>query len=138
MLSDKLNIRRLPLHYPPIAEHVVDLGRIMMPSGELAQIANDVPIRFIAYVEFAGLGIVRANHYHAVRVEWLYILSGRLVGRFFDLDTAESVDHDLEAGDLIMVKPRCAHGYRALEPTQTIEFADAPYDGGDTFPHLLL
>lgn len=138
MLSDKLHIRRLPFYKTPLREPVTNLGRIVDEAGELTQIANGALIRFVAYIEFSAHGIARANHYHHARIEWLYLINGRLAARFVDIDTGETVDHDLEAGDLVQIKPRCAHGFRALEPVQAIELADFPYDHADSFPYLLL
>lgn len=138
MLSEKLHIRRLPRFEPPLAAPLVDAGRILTPSGELAPLTTGQTIRFVAYVEFAARGVVRANHYHLARSEWLYCIGGRAEARFLDLDTGEAAEHTLETGDLVLVRPRCAHAYRALERVQAIEFADLPYDGADTVPFILL
>jgi oxalate decarboxylase/phosphoglucose isomerase-like protein (cupin superfamily) len=138
MLQDKLVIRSLATYEPPLLEPLVNLGRIFTSAGEIAQIANGSPIRFIAYIEFAQAGVVRANHYHLRRNEWLYLLKGSLLGRFIDSESGESCEQVLHAGDLVLMLPGCAHAYRALEPTQTIELADQPYDDSDRVVYSVL
>lgn len=135
MSFDKVSIRPLPIVTPPV---VAGAGRLLTGAGELVPIVNDAPVRFVAYVDFLpDVPHFRGNHYHATKVETLYIIRGRLRGRYRDLDTGEEYEATLGAGDLVTVAPRCAHVYIPSEYSQAVEVADGPYDPEDTFPHFL-
>ncbi|GAA5183538.1 hypothetical protein GCM10023322_23050 [Rugosimonospora acidiphila] len=130
MALSKVSVRRLPDVAPPIPEGG---GRMTSDAGELAQIANGEPFRFLAYLQFKpDKGAPRGNHFHRVKNETLYVIGGRLRARFRDIDTGESMDLLLEPGDLVTVAPRCAHAYLPLEYSQAVELSPSVYDPTDT------
>jgi mannose-6-phosphate isomerase-like protein (cupin superfamily) len=132
---DKVSIRRLPVVEPPAPP---DGGRIQTAAGELAQIVNGLELRYLAYVEFkVDAPILRGNHYHEHKHEFLYVISGRLRARYLDLDSGETAEVLLEAGDLVTVAPRCGHVYHPLEYSQAVEFSANAYDPADTLPYPL-
>jgi dTDP-4-dehydrorhamnose 3,5-epimerase-like enzyme len=129
----KVTIRTLSLVNPPIPHGG---GRIQSAAGELAQIVNGESFRFLAYIEFKhGAPSFRGNHYHECKTETLYIISGRIQARYFDLDTGESMDSILKGGDLVTIQPRCAHVYYPLEYSQAVEISANIYDPTDTVPY---
>lgn len=134
MLST-LTIRRLPVIHGRPTSPVLDGGRIVLPAGEFAQIANGEEARFIAYLEFlVGPGRARGNHVHARRAESLYVIRGRLRGRWAEVASGAREERVLKAGDLVRVASGCAHAYEALEYSQAIEFSDTPFDPDDVVP----
>jgi hypothetical protein len=135
MLGDKLLIRNLEIKSPPLD----DLGgRLVLPSGELAQITTGKPFRFLAYMEFlANPDSPRGNHYHKFKEEFLYIVKGRLYAIFEDVETGHRRNLTVSTGDLINIKPFCAHVYFAQEYTQGIEYSPGDLDLSDTYRHVI-
>lgn len=135
MLS-QLTIRSLPVIHGKPATPVTGGGRIVLPAGEFAQIANGGEARFIAYLEFLmGQGRARGNHVHTRRAESLYVIRGKLRARWADVASGAREERVLKAGDLVHVAPGCAHVYEALEYSQAIEFSDTAFDPGDVTPY---
>ncbi|MGQ0776882.1 MAG: cupin domain-containing protein [Pseudonocardiales bacterium] len=131
----KVTIRTLPLTQPPIPEGG---GRIRSAAGELVQIVNGEQFRFLAYIEFKqDAQAVRGNHYHARKTEIMYIISGRLQAKYMDLDSGESMKVILGSGDLVTIRPKCAHAYYPLEYSQVVEMSATVYDPTDTITHKL-
>jgi len=131
-----LSIRSLPVIFGRPEAPVTDGGRIVLPAGEFAQIANGEEARFIAYLEFlVGEGRSRGNHVHARRAEALYVVRGRLRARWADVASGEREEQVLKGGDLVHVAPGLAHAYEALEYTQAIEFSATPFDPLDVTPY---
>ncbi|MER7444891.1 cupin domain-containing protein [Micromonospora avicenniae] len=132
---DKVQVRRLPVISLPVPDGG---GRIQSPAGEFARVVNGGTYRYLAYLEFRPeAGKPRGNHYHERRTETLYVISGRLRAVYQDLESGERAETILEAGDLVIVHPRCAHVYHAYELSQAVELADEPYDPADTYPYEL-
>lgn len=130
MLLSKVSIKKLEIQSPPIAS---EGGRILTPAGEIAQIINGTSFIFLAYIEFQNNPQApRGNHYHEVKNEYLYIVKGRLRAIYHDVDSGAQKETFLESGNLINIKPRCAHVYFALEYTQAIEFSPNIFDPNDT------
>lgn len=133
MLPSKVQIRKLGLYSLPLSGSLVDGGRLSTPAGEIAQILNGVFFCYLAYIEFLDIpSVFRGDHYHLQKEEFLYIIKGRLQAVYVDVDTAEKGEIVLETGDLINIKPKCAHLYSPLEYTQAIEFSHSLFDPMDT------
>jgi dTDP-4-dehydrorhamnose 3,5-epimerase-like enzyme len=131
-----VSIRSLPFTEPPIP---ATGGRIKSNSGEMARIVNGETFSFAAYIEFLpGSRRPRGNHYHRQKVETLYIMTGVLQAVYLDLETNETQEEILHAGDLISVPPRCAHVYQPLEYSQALELAADPYDETDTVSYDMI
>ncbi len=134
----KVSIRRLPVLDAPPARPILDGVRIRMSAGEAAPVFNGGPWRFIAYLEFLpGTGTWRGNHFHEKKRESFYIIKGRLRGVFEDVDTGERAEAELEAGDVIVIEPRCAHAFTALEYAQAIECSPYEFDASDAYPRVV-
>jgi mannose-6-phosphate isomerase-like protein (cupin superfamily) len=132
---EKVSVRRLPEVGPPIPSGG---GRMVTGAGELAQVVNGEAYRFLAYLEFhPDPTAPRGNHFHAEKVEHLYIVDGLVTASYLDLDSGESGEVELRAGDLVVVQPRCAHVYVAHEHSHALEFAPGPYDPDDTIRYVL-
>ena len=137
-MGPKVSIRRLPVLEAPPAAPVLAGARILMPAGEAAPVFNGGPWRFIAYLEFLpGTNAWRGNHWHELKRESFYIIKGRVRGVFEDLDTLERTEAVLEAGDVVVIEPRCAHAFAALEYAQAIECSPLVYDAADAHPRVV-
>jgi hypothetical protein len=131
----KVSLRRLPDVAPPIPPGG---GRMVTAAGELAQIVNGEPYRYLAFLEFQpDPDAPRGNHFHAVKTEHLYIVDGLVRASYLDLDTGEQSEVELRGGDLVAVSPRCAHAYIALEHSHAVEFSPLGYDPEDTIRYVL-
>ncbi len=138
MSLNKISVKKMNVFSPPIIGELKDGGRIMMPTGELTQIVNGKSFKFLAYIEFDNdTSVVRGNHYHLVKEEHLYLIRGRLQAVYKDIDTEEMEELVLEAGDLIVIKPRCAHVYFPLEYSQSVEFSPSEFDANDTYRYVI-
>lgn len=137
-LNGRVRVRRLPTYEIPLTQPITAGGRIITGAGEIAQILNATDIRFIAYVEFNyPSDVLRGNHYHNVREEYLYIITGGLHAVYEDSTTGEQVDLSLAAGDLVHVQPGSAHVYMPLEYSQSLEFSPNAYDPSDTQTYVI-
>ena len=117
----------MPLDHP-----VTGGGVIEMPAGDFVQVANGEPVRLVAHLEFRGdPPAERGHHYHLARTETLTVIRGRLRGRWLDVDTGERRELDLEPGDQVTVRPRCAHAYVALEDAAAVECSTHAFDPAD-------
>jgi mannose-6-phosphate isomerase-like protein (cupin superfamily) len=135
---DKVVIRRLPLLEAPPASPILDGVRIRMPAGEAAPVYNGGPWRFISYLEFlAGTGLWRGNHYHERKREYVYVISGTVLGAFEDIDSGERLEVDLPAGTTVLIEPRCAHAFREQGYAQAFECAPLEFDADDAFPFVV-
>ncbi len=133
----KLSIRRLETYTPPLAAPLGAAGgRILTAAGEIAQVVNGSPFRFLSYLEFTP-DMARGNHYHQNKEEYLYVLKGILRAVCRDLDSNETAHLELHAGDLLTIQPRCAHMFIAAEYAQAFEFSAEPFDPDDTYRYNL-
>jgi dTDP-4-dehydrorhamnose 3,5-epimerase-like enzyme len=139
MAFSKVSFKRLEVFTPPLSVPIVNGGRIMTLAGELAQVVNNQVFRYLAYIEFSeNTEASRGNHYHTTKEEFLYVLKGRLRAIYKDVDTDETQEFFWGAGDLVNIKPRCAHIYFPLEYSQAIEFSDSNYDPSDTHTYQMM
>ncbi len=49
-----------------------------------------------------------------------------------DVESGLREERFLSAGDLVVIQPKCAHVYYALEYSQSIEISTGKYDPADT------
>lgn len=130
-----ITIRHLDVYTLPLAQPVMNGGRIMTPAGEIAQVVGNQAFRYMAVLEFAenAIGTPRGNHYHLAKQETLYIIRGKVQAVFEDIANGERMEAELVAGDMVTIIPQCAHVLVAREYTLAIEFAPTPYDPDDTY-----
>ena len=113
------------------------LKRLLLPQGELAQIHDsDEGIRYLAVLETRAGG-VRGNHYHKVKVEWVYVTQGKLLVRVQDIQTNERASVPLQTGDMLLIQTGIAHMLQTIELGQAIEFSETRFNAADIFPFHL-
>ncbi len=139
-MSDALTVRRLPTVGVPLRVPLGEAGgRIMTDAGEIAQIMSGATMRYLAYLELAGdPPLPRGNHYHTRKCESLYIVAGRvvLVWQQVQGGTAHG-SRLLAAGDLVTIPPYWAHAVQPLGYAQALEFAPTVFDATDRYTYDL-
>jgi len=132
MLKDKIRIVSLPIGGPDEAER-----RVFSPKGELAQIVNGTAaVRHLVYwdLDSPRSGQTRGSHYHRIKTEVCYVLTGEIEVTAVDRETSEREVITARAGDRITVDPGVAHSYRSKGYAQALELLPTPYDPEDTIP----
>ena len=105
------------------------ISRIVKPKGELATISIDA-MNYLAYVDFPLDGKPRANHYHEEKVEYLYLIKGKvkLFVRRGGHPEDEVEEYIVEEGSLINMHPGFAHAYVTIEAGFAVEFSPTEYN----------
>ena len=136
-LSGKVSKQTLPYVELPPPLDAPHLKRLALKQGELTQFHDgEEEIRYIAYVELRADGI-RGNHYHKIKKEWAYVISGKLILALEDIATHERASFTMEGGDLVFIAPGVAHALRTLEPGGAVEFSQAQFNSADIYPFQL-
>ena len=137
-LNDKVTKRTLPIIEPSSAPGSPTIKRLMLPQGELAQIYDgEEGIRYIAQIELQA-DSVRGNHYHKVKQEWVYLMSGEVTLIVEDLGSKSRESVQLKAGDLAFIQTGVVHALRVTRSGQAIEFSTARFDPGDIYRQKLI
>lgn len=109
------------------------LKRLMLPQGELAQLYDsEKGIQYIASIELRA-GSVRGNHYHKVKQEYVYMLSGTVTLILEDTTTQERQTCQMRKGDLALIHPGLAHALQVTESGLAVEFSPNRFDPEDTY-----
>jgi quercetin dioxygenase-like cupin family protein len=138
LLGGKVRKRVLPIVQPPSDPESPILKRLMLPQGELAQFYDgEEGIRFIAQIELRA-GSLRGNHYHKVKQEWVYMMSGEVTLIVEDLESKKRENVQLNAGDLAFVQVGVVHVLQVMKSGQAIEFSTARFDPGDIYRQKLV
>jgi hypothetical protein len=135
ILNGKAFKRSLPVVEPQNAAGSPTLKRLLLPQGELAQFFDgEEPIRYLAYIELRS-GNARGNHFHKVKAEWIYLLSGEAMLLLEDIETKQQAKLPLKIGDIAFVQTGIAHAIQVLQSGQAIEFSSARFDAQDIYKY---
>jgi uncharacterized RmlC-like cupin family protein len=138
LLGGKVTKRTLPLLQPSSNPDSRTLKRLLLPQGELAQFYDgDEGIRYIAQIELQA-GSVRGNHYHKVKQEWVYVMSGEVMLIVEELETKARENVLLLAGDLAFIQTGVVHALQVTKSGQAIEFSTSRFDPVDIYRHKLV
>jgi quercetin dioxygenase-like cupin family protein len=138
LLDGKVTKRTLPAVQPSSTPDSRTLKRLMLPQGELAQLYDgDEGIRYIAQIELQA-GSVRGNHYHNVKQEWIYMMSGEVTLIVEDLDSKTRESVQLNAGDLAFIETGVVHALQVTQSGHAIEFSTARFDPADIYRRKLV
>ena len=122
----------LPSVPPGPASNETALKRVMLPQGELAQFYDsEQGVKYIASIELKA-GTVRGNHYHKVKREYVYVLSGKLLLVLEDLEDRAREAFELAAGDLVLIQPGVVHALQVKESGLAVEFSPDRFNPADT------
>ena len=112
-------------------------ARIQSPRGEMAVLTDGAtPIRHLAYIELRP-GKLRGNHFHKLRHEYCYLISGELELTLFHLESSEKTVVQMRAGDMTFISPGIAHALNPTSPGHAVEYAAEPFDPADVFPQQI-
>ena len=126
-MTEKIRIDELP-----VTKEFLREKRLLQDRGELALISDGQPFKHLGYFSLkSGDGHFRGGHYHKVKTEHFYVISGELEISLLDLDTNEKTTIRLHSGHRVEIRPMCAHRFVAIEHAQVIEYYDALYDPED-------
>jgi quercetin dioxygenase-like cupin family protein len=138
LLGGKVKKQALPMVQPPSGLESPTLKRLMLPQGELAQFYDgEEGIRYIAQIELPAGGI-RGNHYHKLKEEWVYLISGDVNLIVEDLASKARESTLLVAGDLAFITTGVVHALQVTKSGQAIEFSSARFDPADIYRHKLV
>jgi quercetin dioxygenase-like cupin family protein len=126
-----LQIQKFKLNDAEIAAPVC-LKIIRNEKGNAVYLNSTESVKTVALLEFAPGGAARGNHYHHIKHESIYILSGRLTLFYWLPEGSEIKQVTVEAGDLVTITPQLAHAYKALEHSIAFEVGIGEYDLSDT------
>jgi dTDP-4-dehydrorhamnose 3,5-epimerase-like enzyme len=135
MLNDKVRIISLP-----VGGADSDERRLFSPKGELAQIINGtMTIQHLVYwdLDSTSSGQTRGNHYHKVKTERCYVLTGELEVTVLDRETSERKILTAKNGDCITIAPGVVHTFCSKGYVQALELLPTPYDPADTIAYSL-
>lgn len=138
LLGGKVTKRALAIVHPPSVPESGTLKRLLLPQGELAQFYDgEDGIRYIAQIELQA-GSVRGNHYHKVKEEWVYLITGEVNLILQDLESKARENVLLAAGDLVFIKTGVVHALQVMKSGQAIEFSTARFDPADIYREKLV
>ena len=130
LLNDAVKLTCLPILDG--TDSCSTVKRLMLPQGEFAILSPSCPtIRFLGYLTFPK-NSKRGNHYHLEKVEFLYLIDGILQLKVLDTLSKKCETCEVEAGTLVRINPRIAHGYSAMKASYAIEYSATAYDPTDT------
>ena len=137
-LGGKVTKRTLPLVQPSSTPDSRTLKRLLLPQGELAQFYDgDEGIRYIAQIELQA-GSIRGNHFHKLKQEWVYMMSGEVTLVVENLESKERESTLLTAGDLVFIQTGVVHALQVTKSGQAIEFSTSRFDPADIYRHKLV
>lgn len=103
--------------------------------GEITDILQHVPVDSVTVIT-CNPGAIRGNHFHKESIQYLYVLSGRLIA-FSQHPGQETECKELKAGDLLASPTQERHAIKALEACVLICITRGPRGGknyeDDTF-----
>jgi dTDP-4-dehydrorhamnose 3,5-epimerase-like enzyme len=126
---DKVRIEKLPE-----TKEIDGAKRWVEDKGEFAQItqAHGEVLRHLAFFELKK-GFWRGSHYHALKDETFYVISGVMHGICIDMDSGEKAEYTIQKGDKMHIQPRCAHIFYGMEDALVVEYSPQNYDKGDAY-----
>ena len=75
-------------------------------------------------------GAFRGDHYHLQNKEAFFVISGGFKLKLRDMNTGESGEYDIKAGDFFIIFPNVIHSFDYTDDTTLISF----YDKGVELP----
>jgi mannose-6-phosphate isomerase-like protein (cupin superfamily) len=133
LLGGKVIKRCLQVFREPPPADAPAVKRLLLPYGELAQFYDgDAGMRYIAFVELRAGG-TRGNHYHKVKEEIFYIVSGQVLMKLCEVETGEKSAVVLSAGELAVIPPGVAHAFQTKEAGQAVEFSPNRFNPTDSY-----
>ncbi|SHE44703.1 Cupin [Desulfacinum infernum DSM 9756] len=127
--------RKILVESLPVTAEFRRVKRWLEDRGEVALIEDGLTIRHLAVFSLrAGPGHFRGGHYHRVKTERFYVISGKVRILTVDVETGRKGHTDVRSGDKLVIPPLLAHRFHALEDAWLVEYYDSTYDPEDDVP----
>jgi hypothetical protein len=137
LLDGKVQLWSLPVFEGPPGAGAPRLKRLKLAQGELAQLYDGQPgIQYLAFIELRA-HTVRGNHFHEVKQEFVYLISGQVLLVVEDVDSKARASSTLKPGDKAFISTRVAHALYVLEPGQAIEFSPTAFEAADAQRYIV-
>jgi mannose-6-phosphate isomerase-like protein (cupin superfamily) len=131
ILGGKVLKQSLPVFDGPPPVEAAPVKRLMLTQGELSQFWDDEsPVHYIAFVELRD-GCVRGNHFHQIKREFFYVISGEVLLVVEDVETRVRDAVALHTGDLATIGTGIAHAFQTVNAGKAIEFSKARFSHSD-------
>ncbi|CAM2060928.1 Cupin_2 domain-containing protein [Desulfovibrionales bacterium] len=103
--------------------------RVIQPRGELALIEDGLFFYHLAWFSIEpGDDYFRGNHVYHKKVERFYMVAGRVLLDYIDLDTKKETDSiEIEPAPGSWY-PRLGHRFRAIKRVEIVEYYESIYD----------
>ncbi len=138
LLGGKVVKYTLPLVSAPPSPEAPRLKRLMLPQGELAHFYDGPEgIQYLAFLDLCA-GAVRGNHYHKLKHELFYVISGEVLLVVQELESTERASFSVRAGDLAIIPTGIAHAVKTQHPGHAIEFSPERFDATDVYRFPLI
>jgi len=95
--------------------------------GSISDILAGEPVDAVTIIE-SRHGAVRGNHFHKDTVQWIYVLTGRLL-LAAQREGADREEVEAGVGDLVRHDPFEAHSVKALEDSSFLVLTRGPRSG---------
>lgn len=126
----------LPLLSPGPEAALVPVKRLALSQGELCQLFTSngslEGLRYLAAIEFRA-GQPRGNHYHLLKNEWVYVITGSVELAVRDRQSSVLARLELKAGDLVYIAPEVEHLLTPATDGWGLEFSSSAFDPKDTY-----
>ncbi|MCB2189699.1 MAG: class II aldolase/adducin family protein [Deltaproteobacteria bacterium] len=125
-LAERVRVENLPL-----TDEFRYTKRYQDDRGEAHLILNGQAVRKVALMTLKpGTGF-RGGHFHRIKTEGMYVVSGRIRYDLTCIRTGETAQLAMGPGDLLWMPVGVAHRLAALEEATLVELCDTPYDPAD-------
>jgi len=105
------------------------------PRGTLFQLVSGQSFCHLLAIDCPALpGAFRGRHFHRRKLEEFFVVSGRLMFHWYDLETHTHGSFPVETGDRVRIFPLASHSFVAQERSILVEFCNTPYDEADSIP----
>lgn len=103
-------------------------GREVLIVNHAAKYNNNFPTGYSGkLLVYDKAGATSSMHYHVIKHETFYVLCGKFLLTYYDLNNADSQVKPLEAGDVVIIPPSNPHRLQCVTPGTIVEFATTDY-----------
>jgi len=128
---------KLIVEHSPATMERLPFRRIIQERGELALIEDGETFNHLAcFTLKPGPDFFRGGHVHLAKVEHFYILSGKGVLKWADVDSGVKGGAILAEGDKVTILPGLAHRFEAMQYLVVVEYYAGVHDPADDIPFL--
>ena len=130
-----MNTEKLLIVAAPVTDQRLPARRIIQERGELALIEDGPAFNHLAcFTLLPGPGFYRGGHVHRSKIEHFYVLRGRGVLLWTDVESGARGRTEVSAGDKVTILPGLGHRFEALDELTVVEYYEGVHDPADDQP----